>query len=72
MHAPQPITLVAIGPLTTIAQLLTQYPWCRFNIRRLVIMVGSAGRGNFTPTPNSILPSTRKPRRWCSAVVWKS
>ncbi len=49
MHAPQPITLVAIGPLTNIAQLLTQYPWCRFNIRRLVIMVGSVGRGNFTP-----------------------
>lgn len=49
MHAPQPITLVAIGPLTNIALLLTQYPECRFNIRRLVIMGGSAGRGNFTP-----------------------
>ena len=49
MHAQEPITLVAIGPLTNIALLLTQYPECRFNIRRLVIMGGSAGRGNFTP-----------------------
>lgn len=49
MHAPEPMTLVAIGPLTNIALLLTQYPECRFNIRRLVIMGGSAGRGNFTP-----------------------
>ncbi len=40
---------VAIGPLTNIALLLTQYPECVFNIRRLVIMGGSAGRGNFTP-----------------------
>ncbi len=38
MHAAEPITLVAIGPLTNIALLLTQYPECVFNIRRLVIM----------------------------------
>lgn len=49
MHAAEPITTVAIGPLTNIALLLTQYPECVFNIRRLVIMGGSAGRGNFTP-----------------------
>lgn len=49
MLSPEPVTLVAIGPLTNIALLLTQYPECRFNIRRLVIMGGSAGRGNFTP-----------------------
>lgn len=49
MHAAEPITPVAIGPLTNIALLLTQYPECVFNIRRLVIMGGSAGRGNFTP-----------------------
>ncbi|SUX87438.1 ribonucleoside hydrolase RihC [Citrobacter koseri] len=46
---PEPVTLVAIGPLTNIALLLTHYPECAFNIRRLVIMGGSAGRGNFTP-----------------------
>ena len=49
MSAPEPMTLVAIGPLTNIALLLTCYPECKFNIRRLVIMGGSAGRGNFTP-----------------------
>ncbi|MCS2156858.1 ribonucleoside hydrolase RihC [Scandinavium sp. H11S7] len=49
MSAPEPLTLVAIGPLTNIALLLTHYPECKFNIRRLVIMGGSAGRGNFTP-----------------------
>lgn len=49
MRAPEPVTLVAIGPLTNIALLLTHYPECAFNIRRLVIMGGSAGRGNFTP-----------------------
>ncbi|HAU5602699.1 TPA: ribonucleoside hydrolase RihC [Citrobacter koseri] len=49
MSAPEPVTLVAIGPLTNIALLLTHYPECAFNIRRLVSMGGSAGRGNFTP-----------------------
>lgn len=49
MTSDVPVTLVAIGPLTNIALLLTHYPECRFNIRRLVIMGGSAGRGNFTP-----------------------
>ena len=49
ISAPEPITLVAIGPLTNIALLLMHYPECTFNIRRLVIMGGSAGRGNFTP-----------------------
>ena len=50
MASPEPMTLVAIGPLTNIALLLTQYPACKAQIRRLVIMGGSAGRGNFTPT----------------------
>ncbi|MDF7679888.1 ribonucleoside hydrolase RihC [Enterobacteriaceae bacterium ESL0689] len=48
-QAPEPVTLVAIGPLTNIALLLIQYPQCHDYIRRLVIMGGSAGRGNFTP-----------------------
>ena len=50
MASPEPMTLVAIGPLTNIALLLIQYPACKAKIRRLVIMGGSAGRGNFTPT----------------------
>ncbi len=50
MASPEPVTLVAIGPLTNIALLLTHYPECAFAIRQLVLMGGSAGRGNFTPT----------------------
>lgn len=49
MASPEPVTLVTIGPLTNIALLLTHYPECQFNIRQLVMMGGSAGRGNFTP-----------------------
>lgn len=49
LSAPEPMTLVAIGPLTNIALLLTQFPECKTQIRRLVIMGGSTGRGNFTP-----------------------
>ncbi|WP_058912186.1 ribonucleoside hydrolase RihC [Entomohabitans teleogrylli] len=45
----EPLTLVAIGPLTNIALLLIQYPDCVAKIKRLVIMGGSAGRGNYTP-----------------------
>lgn len=42
MRAPEPVTLVAIGPLTNIALLLSQCPECKPYIRRLVIMGGSA------------------------------
>ena len=49
MASPSPLTLVTIGPLTNIALLLVQYPQCRARIRRVVMMGGSAGRGNFTP-----------------------
>lgn len=45
----EPVTLVTIGPLTNIALLLSHYPECCSAIRRLVMMGGSAGRGNFTP-----------------------
>ncbi|MGY5958514.1 ribonucleoside hydrolase RihC [Kosakonia sp. BK9b] len=45
----EPMTLVTIGPLTNVALLLSHYPECLFNIRRLVMMGGSAGRGNVTP-----------------------
>ncbi|ELY2737594.1 ribonucleoside hydrolase RihC [Cronobacter dublinensis] len=49
MASPEPLTLVTIGPLTNIALLLTHYPACNAKINRLVMMGGSAGRGNFTP-----------------------
>lgn len=45
-----PMTLVPIGPLTNIALLLTLHPECRSKIERIVLMGGSAGRGNHTPT----------------------
>lgn len=49
MASAEPVTLVTIGPLTNIALLLTQRPDCQSRIARLVMMGGSAGRGNFTP-----------------------
>ncbi|WP_310608202.1 ribonucleoside hydrolase RihC [Buttiauxella brennerae] len=49
LQSTEAITLVAIDPLTNIALLLTQYPDSKAKIKRLVIMGGSAGRGNFTP-----------------------
>ena len=45
----QPLVLVPIGPLTNIALLLTLYPECKPSIERIVMMGGSAGRGNHTP-----------------------
>lgn len=44
-----PVVLVPIGPLTNIALLLTLYPECKSRISRIVMMGGSAGRGNHTP-----------------------
>jgi len=44
------LTLVTIGPLTNIALLLIQYPECKAKIERIVMMAGSASRGNHTPT----------------------
>lgn len=45
----EPLTVVTIGPLTNIAMLLIQHPDCKSKIKQLVMMGGSAGRGNFTP-----------------------
>lgn len=72
MHAPEPMTLVAIGPLTNIALLLTQYPECRFNIRRLVIMAAPPGAAILRRTRNLTSPSTRKRRLKCSTAGWIS
>lgn len=47
--SPEKITLVTIGPLTNIALLLIQYPQCKDKIERIVMMGGSASRGNHTP-----------------------
>jgi pyrimidine-specific ribonucleoside hydrolase len=41
----EPVTVVAIGPLTNLALLLAVYPDAAARIDRLVVMGGSAGRG---------------------------
>ncbi|KKD23444.1 nucleoside hydrolase [Staphylococcus cohnii subsp. cohnii] len=44
-----PITLIPIGPLTNIALLLMTYPEVKAYIKEIVLMGGSAFRGNVTP-----------------------
>ena len=46
----EPVTIVAIGPLTNIALLLAMYPSVAARIGRLVMMGGAARGGNSTPT----------------------
>ncbi|MDQ0276481.1 pyrimidine-specific ribonucleoside hydrolase [Arthrobacter silviterrae] len=46
--APEPITLVALAPLTNIALLLRTYPECTAKIDRILFMGGSASVGNAT------------------------
>ncbi len=46
MESDEPITLVPIAPLTNIALLLKVYPEVKENIREIVLMGGSASRGN--------------------------
>jgi inosine-uridine nucleoside N-ribohydrolase len=48
-RSPEPVTIVATGPLTNIALLLARHPWAGSQIERLVIMGGSVGEGNVTP-----------------------
>lgn len=45
----EPITIIPIGPLTNIALLLSTYPEVKVYIKEIVLMGGSAGRGNVTP-----------------------
>lgn len=46
LESREPVTLVPIAPMTNIAQLLIMYPEVKENIREIVMMGGSAGRGN--------------------------
>jgi pyrimidine-specific ribonucleoside hydrolase len=46
--APEPVTIVPIGPLTNIALLLAAHPGVSGKIARLVIMGGSVAGGNVT------------------------
>ncbi|MEV6306751.1 nucleoside hydrolase [Actinoplanes sp. NPDC051861] len=45
----EPVTLIATGPLTNVAALLTEHPEAGARVRRIVFMGGSTGRGNTTP-----------------------
>lgn len=47
---PHSVRVAAIGPLTNIALLLALHPDCADRIERLVVMGGSTGPGNITPT----------------------
>ncbi|WP_427018277.1 nucleoside hydrolase [Pseudarthrobacter sp. P1] len=46
--SPEPITLVALAPLTNVALLLRTYPECAQKISRILFMGGSASVGNAT------------------------
>ena len=46
----EPITIVALGPLTNIATLIRAYPEVVSKIDEIVVMGGAIGPGNVTPT----------------------
>lgn len=46
----RPVTLVPVGPLTNIALLLASHPQLDEKIDRIVLMGGSMGQGNVTPS----------------------
>lgn len=46
---PEPVTLLAVGPLTNVATLFRHHPQDRERVREVVIMGGTTGRGNYTP-----------------------
>ena len=49
VQSPTPVTLVATGPLTNMADVVTQLPHLHHRIRELVIMGGAVDLGNWTP-----------------------
>ena len=49
LAAPEPVTLVPVGPLTNVALLLARYPEAAARIDRIVLMGGSIAEGNVTP-----------------------
>jgi purine nucleosidase len=45
----EPLTLIAIGPLTNVATALDRHPELAGSLREIIVMGGSTGRGNRTP-----------------------
>jgi purine nucleosidase/pyrimidine-specific ribonucleoside hydrolase len=45
----EPVTVVAVGPLTNVGLLLRRHPEAAAGIREIVVMGGSMGTGNITP-----------------------
>ncbi len=50
LNASEPITIAALGPLTNLAIALIQCPQIAEQIEQLVIMGGTMGQGNITPS----------------------
>ncbi len=48
-ESPDPVTLVATGPLTNVATLLREHPEAAARIDLISLMGGSSGRGNWAP-----------------------
>ncbi len=48
-EAPEPVTLVPVGPLTNVATFLREHPELKERIGRVSLMGGSIGLGNTTP-----------------------
>jgi inosine-uridine nucleoside N-ribohydrolase len=46
----EPVTLIATGPLTNVALLLSRYPDVEAHLARVVLMGGAIGEGNTTPS----------------------
>jgi inosine-uridine nucleoside N-ribohydrolase len=49
LDAPEPPTLIAVGPLTNVALLLARHPDVSERVRELVVMGGAIAEGNVTP-----------------------
>src|SRR5918995_7365579 len=47
--APEPVTLVPVGPLTNVALVLREHPELKERVARISLMGGSIGLGNTTP-----------------------